>query len=463
MTVLVGNNNFLGYSSGGSNTDGGYVAPAPFVAFSNGSATSLNAFLTPGTATSFQMGLYDGVLQKLVASSVVTNPATGAVIFPIATTPIIAGRAYQILLTGNGTFTFGVSSNSTFSYKVANGQGIPQQLSGPVVTAFGAPAIFVDGDNTGVVLSTSGVYQNLTFNTGEIITRAFDRCRVTRTQISDELIDIAKGELFMLLTNLANGPTPLWAIEQDLFPFTQGLQGVVMPTNTVDVKNVNYRYMNALQQSASTVFAPSSATTIDTLSITWSGPAQPFQLLMGSQVLLNVTPNASAGQTTFYQVDGGVPTSQWSVVGSNIKTVGFYQTLSEVPMYSFSRDEWSQLPQRWFAGTPRQFWFERLVDPVLHLWPVPQIGDQNNACMVVFRHRHVQSIDGLATTIEVPQRWLPAIIDMLAESLGRLSVVDQGLLPILQGYAMKSLALAKGEERERAPFRIIPVIRHYTR
>jgi hypothetical protein len=464
VTLLVGDPNFTGYTGAGpTSTDGGYLAQSPFVASATGVISTLNAWLTPGSATTFAMGLYDGVLQRLaVSASITATPGLNA--FPLSA-PVVAGRAYQLLLapTSAGTFQFGVdSTQAATAFKVANGGSLPQQLSGPTATAYGAPAFYVDGDSQAQVLTTTGTNQNL-LNTDRIITLAFRRCRVPTVKISDELVQFAKDELYLLLVGLANGPTPLWAIETDLYPFTQGFAAVPLQFSTVDVKNVNYRQMSLLQSGPAT-YAPTTATQVTTLSITWSGPALPFQVFMQGQLLLTVSaPDAVAGQTTLYDLDGAIPATQWSVVGSNLGTVGFYNALYEIPMYAYSRDEWSQLPNRSFPGTPRQFWFERVLTPTIHLWPVPELADQQGGALVVFRHRHIQDVGALTNRIECPPQWLPAIVDSLAESLSRHPEVDPQLLPTNATYATASMARAKGDNRENAPTKIIPWIIGYTR
>lgn len=439
------------------------MSPANFIAASNGMITSLNAYIAPGTASIFQMGLYDGVLQQLAVSSPQQVLSPGWQSFPVSS-PGIKGRAYQILLTaGTGDYQFGTDTTiPARAVRVANGQGCPYQLAGVTPSSFGAPAFYADGDVQAQVLQTSGTHETF-FTTATIISRAFGRCQVASPKISDEMLQIAREELFLILVGLANGPTPLWAIEEDLFPFAAGFNAVRMPWNTVDVKNVNYRQMSLLQGGTSS-YAPLTPVAVPTIGVTWSGPAQPFFVLMDGREILSVAnPNASAGQVTLYDIDGAVPASQWSVVGQNIGAVSFFSQLYEIPMYGYSRDEWSQLPNRSFPGTPRQFWFERVVPPVLHLWPVPQSADESLACLVTFRHRHIADVGTLAERIECPPRWLPAIIDQLAEALGRYPPVDPQLLPTLATYAAKSLALAKGEERENAPTKFVPQISGYTR
>lgn len=483
MTLLCGDPSFTGYSGiGPADTDGAYLSAAPFIAVSNGLVTSLNCWLTPGTANAFVMGLYDGVLQQLVYSAPVTVSSAGLTSFPIAPTPIRAYRAYQIILiAGPGTYQFGIDGSlltRAFRASSSTYPAPPVQLSGPSPSVYGAPAFYADGDAQALPQLTSGTSGLTLFDTATLLQAAFNRCRIRSAVISDQMVSDAKRELYLFLSQLANGPTPLWAIDTQLLPFTAGLSGVQMPAGTVDVKNVNYRFMNPLQSSGTTTYSPSTATQVNTVAVTWNGPAVPLQIQMSQTgsawtTLVTATPNASPGQTTFYDLDGAVAAPFWQVIpqavppGTTLQAsnVAFYSTLFEVPMEPYSRDEWSQLPNRAFPGTPRQFWFERVEpSPVIHFWPAPQTQDQMQACAVVWRHRHIMDVGTLAERIECPQRWLPAIVDGLAEVLGRITPeVDLKLLPSLQGYAAASLKNARGEERENATTKIVPGIACYTR
>lgn len=100
----------------------------------------------------------------------------------------------------------------------------------------------------------------------------------------------------------------------------------------------------------------------------------------------------------------------------------------------------------------------------MRLWPVPGTNEQNNAVMVIWRHKHIQDVGTLTQRIAVPVRWLTAVIDGLAYRLGKaIAEVNPALLPILKTDADASLNGARSEERERAPMRVVPRIARYTR
>lgn len=487
MTFLAGDTNFTAYSgSGPVDTDGSYIAAMPFVAPTSGVATSLNCWLTPGTATSFVMALYDGVSQLLVYSAPITTTAAGLQVFPIAPTAIKAGMAYvQYLMTapGSGDFQFGVDSSvlTKAAHVPAANVSFPvplQQLASGQTTPYGAPAFFIDGDTQARSIFTSGTTGQTVLDTAVLVSRAFNRCKIRSNVISDEMASIARDELFLFLTSdLATRGIQLFAVDIQLLPLTAGLAGVPTPAGTIDVLQANLRALNPLQVGASS-YSPSSPTLVTTVAITWSGPAVPI-LIQSNQsgvmaTIASATPNASAGQTTFHDVDGGVAATSWQVIANPVPTpvmplmasqVAFYASLSQVPMAPYSRDDYANLSNTFFTGRPFQYWLDRQEPwPIMRLWPVPGTNEQNNAVMVIWRHKHIQDVGTLTQRIAVPVRWLTAVIDGLAYRLGKaIAEVNPALLPILKTDADASLNGARSEERERAPMRVVPRIARYTR
>lgn len=220
MTILCGDPNFTGYSVvGPTSTDGGYTAAVPFVASTTGLATSLNCWIIPGPSNAFVMGLYDGTGQQLVYSPPVTVSAVGPVQFPIAGTRIEKGMAYVLLLTClSGTFQFGidnaVATQADISPQSNANWPIPlYQLNGGKPSIYGAPAFWVDGDSQARSIFSSGTTGQTVIDTATVIQRAFNRCKIRQNVISDEMIQIARDELFMFLTSdLANRGIQLFAV-----------------------------------------------------------------------------------------------------------------------------------------------------------------------------------------------------------------------------------------------------------
>lgn len=489
MTVLFGDTNFSGYSvAGPSSLDGAYLSAAPFIATSAGQVTSLYAYLNPATVSRFIMAIYDAQMQRLAYSAPVTvNQASGLTRFPIAPLSVSFLQAYQILLVpmDSPVFVYGVDS-SMFS----GGNRILPALSGNVPgftlvgsqpVSFGSPVFFADGDVQAQSVQPSGKIGQTVMDTATVISLAFRRAKVRPNVVSDEMIEVAKQELFLLLTgDLATRGTQLFAVDTQLLPMTAGLSSIETPPGTVDVLNANYRYMTPFQAGASTTYSPTSATQVSTIGLKWGAPAIPV-LVQNSddgliwRTLRSETPNASAGDVTLYDLDGGGSALFWRVLADptipagsvplTLSKVSFYGTFSQTPMSPYSRSDFANLSNTFFGGSPFQYWLDRQDPwPIMRLWPTPQVGDQDNACIIIWRKRQIMDVGALSDRINVPNRWLTAVIDMLAARLGgSIEEVPPQMIPILEARAASSLNKVREEERENAPFRIAPSIGCYTR
>jgi hypothetical protein len=106
----------------------------------------------------------------------------------------------------------------------------------------------------------------------------------------------------------------------------------------------------------------------------------------------------------------------------------------EIVTSPFNRDDYANQPNKNSqSGTVTNYYFEKLVDPQVTVWPVP-IADTNQ--LVLFRHRQLQDIGTLTDTLELPARWLESITWQLAV---RLSFELPGIDPLDNGSLSSSL------------------------
>jgi hypothetical protein len=487
VTVLCGDPTFSAYTPvGPSGSDGAYLAPIPFVAPSSGTVSTLYCYLNPASTQQFVMALYDAVLQLLVYSAPITvAPNAGLTAFPVNPTPVVASQAYQIVLfpQGTGSFQFGTDTASVANAYRSVGSNAsfpipPINLTAGSPINYAAPTFFADGDAQGQVISPSGVIGQDFLTTSHLIERAFNRCRIRSSLISDEMLLIAREELLMFLTSdLSNRGPQLFAVDIQVLPFTAHLANVQMPAGTIDVLNANLRQQSPLQSSPSPVFTATTPVRVNTVGITWAGPAVPVQVWADSKLVASAQPNASAGQTTLIDLDGAPPALTWSVVADPvppnplsagslvISNVNFYQTLFQVPLAPYSRDDFANLNNTFFEGRPFQYWLDRQEPwPIMRLWPTPGVFDALNSCLVIWRQRQIMDIGDLNQRLDIPHRWITAVVDGLAARLAyAIQEVNPALIPALEAKAEKSLNLARMEERENAPMRIVPQIYRYTK
>jgi hypothetical protein len=100
---------------------------------------------------------------------------------------------------------------------------------------------------------------------------------------------------------------------------------------------------------------------------------------------------------------------------------------------------------------------------VVNLWPAP-FSAAEQAQLVLWRHRQIMDTANLQQDVEVPQRWLNAIVDNLSAKVAfETAQVDAQLLPVLEQKAAASLQRAWDGDNDGSPIQINPGIGVYTR
>jgi hypothetical protein len=213
---------------------------------------------------------------------------------------------------------------------------------------------------------------------------------------------------------------------------------------------------------------------VSTVGIYWTAAAVPIALERSDDGVVwdeiqTEAPTATAGQWTWFDLDSSIATPYFRVRATS-GTLSFSQiylanTPTEIPLARMNRDDYTNLPNKAFqSNRPLQYWFDRQVNnPIMHMWPVPNLAA--TVCqIVVWRQRYIMDVGTMTQDIEVPQRWLEAIVSGLAAKMAlELVEVDVNLIPILDQKAAISLNIAQMEERDNSPMMIAPNISPYTR
>jgi hypothetical protein len=328
-------------------------------------------------------------------------------------------------------------------------------------------------------MAFSNTVSQTNFNTRRVIDNAIRRCKLTAQQITAEYIDIANDQLYLFLSDLANQGAPLWCIEKQIYPLYDGVGDITMTDGTVDILNSNFRW---LQQVTGTNVDTSTTRTVTfttdifvaNVGIYWTAAAVPIALERSDDgaiwtTIQTETPTATAGQWTWFDLDSSVAARYFRVRATS-GTLSFSQiylanTPTEIPLARMNRDDYTNLPNKAFqSDRPLQYWFDRQVNnPIMHMWPVP--NEAATVCqIVVWRQRYIMDVGTMTQDVEVPQRWLEAIVSGLAAKMAlELVEVDVSLIPILDQKAAIALNIAQMEERDNSPMMIAPNISPYTR
>ena len=325
-------------------------------------------------------------------------------------------------------------------------------------------------------MAYSGNISGTTFNALKVVDHAFRRCRLPAQAITAEMQSYALDSLYLMLSELANIKTPSWCIEELILPMYENQQLVTLPVGTVEVLNLNYRTLQLLDgttvaTSTSYTYSFSSTTVVDTVGIKWSGTAVPvtFQVRTNGTTWTTVGTSSAvavAGDITWTDISGALPYLYFRITASSpllYSAITIGNLPQEIPLGQLNRDSYVNQSNKVFPGRPSNYYFQRdLPEPVVYLWPAP-FSAAEQAQLVLWRHRQIMDTENLQQEVEVPQRWLEAIVNGLAAKVAaETPAVDAALLPILEQRAAVSVQRAWDGDNDGSPIQINPGIRAYT-
>jgi len=326
-------------------------------------------------------------------------------------------------------------------------------------------------------MAYSGNIGGTSFNALKVVDHAFRRCRLPAQSITPEMQSYALDSLHLMLSELANIRTPSWCIEKIVLPMYENQPVVPLPIGTVDVLNLNYRTLQPLTGSVTTTSTSysvdfSSATTVNTVGIKWAAAAVAvtFEVSTDGSAWVQAGSSseaATSGQITWTDISGALAYRFFRIVSVaplSVTTVTLGNLPQEIPLGLLNRDAYVQQSNKVFSSRPSSYWFQRdLPNPVINLWPAP-FAAAEQAQLVVWRHRQIMDTENLRQDVEIPQRWIEAIVNGLAARVAaETPQVDANLVPTLEGRAAVSLQRAWDGDNDGSPTYINPGIGAYTR
>lgn len=326
-------------------------------------------------------------------------------------------------------------------------------------------------------MAFSGNVSGTTFNALKVVDHAFRRCRLPAQAISSEMQTYALESLSLMLSEMANIKTPSWCIERVILPLYQNQPIVPLPVGTVDVLNLNYLVLQQLSGSTSTTSTSYSVlfddtTVVNTVGIKWAAAAVPVTFQVSNDGLAWTTVGSSSevaasGDITWTDIDAALPYLYFKVTSTSTlayTTITLGNMPQEIPLGTLNRDTYTQQSNKVFPSRPNSYWFQRDIPiPVLHIWPAP-FAAAEQAQLILWRHRHIMDTENLQQEVEVPQRWLEAIVNGLAARMAaETPQVDMNLIPVLEQRAAMSLQRAWDGDNDGSPTYINPGIGCYTK
>ena len=326
-------------------------------------------------------------------------------------------------------------------------------------------------------MAFSGNIGGTSFNALKVVDHAFRRCRLPAQSITPEMQSYALDSLYMMLSELANIRTPSWCIEKLILPMYENQPVVSLPAGTVDVLNLNYRTIQVASGNVTTTATSyavdfSTATIVNTVGIEWAAVAVSVTFEVSADSVTWVTvgtssATATSGQITWTDISGALAYRYFrvsSVAPLSFARITLGNSPQEIPLGLLNRDSYVQQSNQVFASRPSSYWFQRdLPVPVVNLWPAP-FAAAELAQLVVWRHRQIMDTENLRQDVEIPARWLEAIVNGLAARVAaETPQVDAALIPALEGRSALSVQRAWDGDNDGSPTYINPGIGAYTR
>ena len=328
-------------------------------------------------------------------------------------------------------------------------------------------------------MAYSGEIVNTTFNALKVVDHAFRRCRLPAQAITAEMHDYAVDTLNTTLAELASVRTPSWCIERIILPLYENQPVVTLPLGTVDVLNLNYRI---LQPVSGTLVAVSNAwttsfttaTVVDTVGIKWSGPSVPIYFQVSDDGITFTTvgsssAQATSGEITWSDISGAVAHRFFKIACQDPDDALLYTSIflgnmpQEIPLGQLNRDGYVNQSNKVFPGRPSNFYYQRdLPQPIVRIWPAP-FAAAEQAQLILWRHRQIMSNTNLQQDVEIPSRWLEAIINTLAARVAaETPQVDPSIMAVLEQKSAISMQRAWDGDNDGSPIQINPGIGAYT-
>ena len=280
---------------------------------------------------------------------------------------------------------------------------------------------------------------NFELDVAEYIEEAFERCGLELRTGYD--LKTARRSLNILLADWANRGLNQWTIEQTSITLADGIGNYPGGTLTMTVG------ASGSFSVAETITGSSSAATATITSLP-SATSMAITLPVGTFTNGETLTGATSAATTTLSaaVDFSSVRNTIDILSAVVTRDG-----TDYGIGRLSRDEYLNIPKKTQSGRPSQFYLDRLITPVLKLWPVPD-GDTD---IVKFdRLVRIDDADDYTNTVSVPFRFYPCFAAGLAYYLSIKRAPDR--IQLLKGLYEEELTRAMTEDRDKASFSITP-------
>lgn len=305
-------------------------------------------------------------------------------------------------------------------------------------------------------MTTSGTAGfNLDLN--ELVEEAYERCGAELRTGYD--LKTARRSLNLMFADWANRGINMWTMEAGLINLVQGQSTYPLPLDTVDL-------LEHVIRTGGNVAATQADLTITRISVSTYATipnkiqqARPIQILVNRMDGQVYSPGAFLAATI-----SGTDTQIFLNYMPNLPAYGFIKVENEVIFYSYQttdlvggttlyncfRGQAGTVASTHVSGTNVSI----AQYPSFTVWPVPDNAQQYQ--LAYWRLRRSQDAGNGINTMDVPFRFVPAMVAGLAYHLSMKIAGADVRMPMLKAQYDEAWQLASEEDREKAAVRFVP-------
>ena len=124
---------------------------------------------------------------------------------------------------------------------------------------------------------------------------------------------------------------------------------------------------------------------------------------------------------------------------------------SDIAITRISRDDYLNIATKSTKGRPTQFYVDRLITPVVKVWPTPE----NSTDQFIYdRLVRIDDADTSVNTVEIPFRFYPCLAAGLAYYIALKKAPDR--IQILKVLYEEEFLRAAEEDRDKANLVLVP-------
>jgi len=276
-------------------------------------------------------------------------------------------------------------------------------------------------------------------NVAEYVEEAFERCGLELRTGYDA--QTARRSLNLLFADWANRGLNRWTIEQVTQTFAEDIAEYPVGTITLSVSDSDSFTIAETITGGTSAATASLITKPASTSMTITVPSGTFtsgETITGSSSSATTTTTSTASlEDTQSTID---------ILSGVIR-----RDSSDIAITRISRDDYLNIATKSTKGRPTQFYVDRLITPVVKVWPTPE----NSTDQFIYdRLVRIDDADTSVNTVQIPFRFYPCLAAGLAYYISLKRAPER--IQILKALYEEEFLRAAEEDRDKASLVLVP-------